>query len=252
MAIDRRRFLDLSAASIVASALPPVRLPVRVGPRFRAVAFDGFAVFDPRPIASLADALFPGKGGELMSAWRSRQFEYQWLRALGGRYEDFWRTTEESLVFAAAQARLELTKANRERLMGAYLELTAWPDAREALLALHGAGVRLAFLSNMTEKMLESGIRNAGLDRLFEHVLSTDAIRSYKPDPRAYQMAVDRFGLRKEEILYVAFAGWDAAGARWFGYTTLWTNRLGLPAEELAAIPDETRRDLADLPVLVR
>jgi 2-haloacid dehalogenase len=248
MPIDRRRFLDLAASGVVASAFcPTIRASDARRKRFEALAFDAFPVFDPRPIAELAETLFPGKGAELGAAWRTRQFEYQWLRALGGRYEDFWRTTEDALVFAAAQLRLELTAEKRDRLMQAHLELRAWPDAPAALASLKAAGVRLAFLSNMTARMLEDGIRNAKLEGLFEHVLSTDRIRSYKPDPRAYRMAIDAFGLEREQILFVSFAGWDAAGAKWFGYPTFWNNRLGLPAEELGVRPDATGKDLSEL-----
>jgi 2-haloacid dehalogenase len=248
MSIDRRRFLDLAAAGVVASAFSRTldAAPART-PRFEAVAFDAFPVFDPRPIAGLAEALFPGKGTELGNAWRTRQFEYQWLRALGGRYEDFWRTTEDALTFAAAQLGLDLTPEKRDRLMQAYLELRAWPDAPAALAALRKAGVRLAFLSNMTAKMLEAGIRNAGLDGVFEHVLSTDRIRAYKPDPRAYRLGAEAFGLEPGKILFVASAGWDVAGARWFGYTTYWNNRMGVPPEELGARADATARDLSGL-----
>ena len=60
-------------------------------------------------------------------------------------------------------------------------------------------------------------------------------------------MAVDAFGLPREEILFVAFAGWDVAGPRWFGYPTFWVNRAGLPVEELAVAPDRAGRDLADV-----
>ena len=35
----------------------------------------------------------------------------------------------------------------------------------------------------MTPKMLEAGIESAGLTGVFEHVLSTDQARTYKPDP---------------------------------------------------------------------
>jgi 2-haloacid dehalogenase len=112
---------------------------------------------------------------------------------------------------------------------------------------LKGAGIRLAFLSNMTSKLLDAGIRNSGLEGLFDHVLSTDRVRTFKPDPRAYQMALDAFMLQREEILFVAFAGWDAAGAKWFGYPTFWVNRLGLPAEELGVVADGVGRDLDEL-----
>lgn len=248
MALNRRRMLALTAGGLVASALgPPSLAQATTARQFRAVAFDALAIFDPRPIFSLAEALFPGKGAALSDAWRTRQFEYQWLHALSGRYEDFWRTTEDALVFAAKLLQLELTPKTRAHLMQAYLELNTWPDVPSALRSLREAGVRLAFLSNMTTKMLEAGIRNAGLDGLFEHVLSTDQRRTYKPDPRAYELALDAFKLRREEIVFAAFAGWDAAGAKWFGYPTFWANRLHAPGEEFNVRPDAIGGDLTDL-----
>ena len=60
-------------------------------------------------------------------------------------------------------------------------------------------------------------------------------------------MAIDAFGLKKEEILFVAFAGWDAAGAKSFGYTTFWVNRLNLPAERLGVSADGVGQNLNDL-----
>ena len=99
-------------------------------------------------------------------------------------------------------------------------------------------GLRLAFLSNATPQMLEAAIRNSSLEGVFEQAISTDRIRSYKPDPRAYQLGVDVLGLPAKEILFAAFAGWDATGAKWFGYPTFWVNRAGAPAEELGAPPD--------------
>jgi 2-haloacid dehalogenase len=219
---------------------------------FRAIAFDAFPVFDPRPVFGLAETLFPGRGAALADAWRTRQFEYQWLRALTGRYADFWQTTEDALVFASQLLKLELTPEKRTQLMQAYLELKSWPDVGSALKTLKDEGLRMVFLSNMTARMLEAGIQNAALEGFFEYVLSTDRIRSYKPDPRAYQMAIDTLRLPREEILFVAFAGWDTAGAKSFGYPTFWVNRLGLPVEELDVFPDASGRDLTDLVGFVR
>jgi 2-haloacid dehalogenase len=253
MPLKRREFLHLAAGGVVASALlSPLGAQVATEPQFKAIAFDAFPIFDPRPVFGLAETLFPGKGTDLSNAWRTRQFEYQWLRALSGRYADFWQTTEDGLVFAARLLQLELSPDKRAQLMQAYLGLKAWPDVPSALSALQEAGIRLAFLSNMTTKMLEAGIKNAGLDGAFEHVLSTDQIRVYKPDPRAYHMAIDAFKLQREEILFAAFAGWDAAGAKWFGYPTFWVNRLNLPAEELGVVPDAMGRDLTALVSFVK
>ena len=252
MPLDRREFLHLAASGVAASALPPGPSPAAVRRPIRAVAFDAFPIFDARPVFALAESLFPGRGAELTGAWRTRQFEYQWLRALGGRYSDFERATEDALVFAGRQLQLDLTDERRSRLVRAYRDLDAWPDVRAALASLRGDGVRLAFLSNFSPALLEAGIHKARLEGVFEHVLSTDAIRTYKPDPRAYRMGVDAFRLRKEEILFAAFAGWDAAGAKWFGYPTFWVNRAAAPAEELGPAPDAVGRDLTELVAFVR
>ncbi len=248
MVFSRRKFLNLAAASCMLGMLPATMSAYAATERkISAIAFDAFPIFDPRPIFALAEQLFPGKGAELSNIWRTRQFEYQWLRALSGQYVDFWQTTVDSLKFAAELLKLDLTPDKQKRLMDSYLELKAWPEVRAALATLKASGVRLALLSNATPTILDSSIRNAELKGVFEHVLSTDRLKTYKPDPRAYQLAVDAFGLPREEILFVAFAGWDAAGAKSFGYPTFWVNRLNLPAEHLGLFPDGIGKDLDDL-----
>lgn len=213
-----------------------------------AVLFDAFPVFDPRSIGVVAEQVAPGRGAELTAAWRTRQFEYAWLRVVAGEYADFWRCTEDALRYATSSLRIELTPDARDRLLQAHLELRAWPDAPAALRALRDSGVRLGLLSNFTPAMLGTAIRASGLDGVFEHVLSTDRVRTYKPDPRAYQLGVEATGLRRERILFAAFAGWDAAGATRFGYPTFWVNRLHAPAEELGVAPPLAAGDtLAEL-----
>lgn len=245
-ASGRRRFLQLATAAAVAGASRSA-LPQTGGPRIRALAFDGFPVFDPRPVAALAESLYPGRGAALMEAWRTRQFEYQWLRALGGKYVDFLAATRHALGFALAQTGLPPDPARQQQLMAVWSDLKPWPDAVAALQAMRGSGLRLAFLSNMTEPMLAGGLRNAGLGDAFEAVISTHRIATYKPDPRAYQLGVDVLGLPREQILFVAFAGWDMAGAKWFGYPVFWMNRGNARAEQLSAEPDGMGVDMAAL-----
>ncbi|HZP81680.1 MAG TPA: haloacid dehalogenase type II [Chthonomonadaceae bacterium] len=248
MTSNRREFLGLAVGSVATGLLEAPSLALAAAkPEIKAVAFDAFPIFDPRPVFALAENLFPGRGAEISSAWRTRQFEYTWLRALSRRYADFWQVTEDALNFAAKTLKLELSAEKRQRLMAAYLELGTWPDVLPALKALKEGGIRLAFLSNFTPKMLGAAIQRSGLNDLFEFVLSTDAVQTYKPDPRAYQMGVDAFHLKREEILFAAFAGWDAAGAKSFGYPTFWVNRTKAPAEELGVSPDGMGETLTDL-----
>ena len=252
MSAHRRNFLNLIAGGVASAiAAPSVRAQTLGAKKIRAVAFDGFPVFDPRPVFAKADAMFPGKGGELSNAWRTRQFEYTWLRTLSGSYIDFWQVTEQALVFAARLVKLEMSGAQRDQLMASYLELKAWPDAAAALKQLKDAGIRMAFLSNFTAEMLNAAVRNSGLEGIFDPHLSTDRVQAFKPDPRAYQMGVDAFGVPKEEILFAAFAGWDTGGAKRFGYPTFWVNRANAPLEELGVAPDGTGAGLQDLVAFV-
>ena len=239
--------VSATAGAVTAGAVTAAGAAIGAQLGIKAVAFDAFPVFDPRPVFALAEDLFPGKGLELGNAWRTRQFEYTWLRVVSQRYADFWQVTADALVFSAKSLRLDLTEDKRTRLMQAYLDLKPWPDALPALQSMKGAGLRLAFLSNFTPRMLTAVVAGAGMDSMFEALLSTDSIRTYKPDPRAYQLAIDALKLPREEILFVAFGGWDAAGAKSFGYKTFWVNRQNLPVEELDAPPDAIGTTLGDL-----
>jgi 2-haloacid dehalogenase len=250
--ISRRSILVLGGAAVTAAF--GTELPSHnVGPRqpIKAVAFDAFAIFDIRPLISACESAFPGQGAALSKEWRTRQFEYQWLTALAGRYQDFWGTTRNALEFAARSIHVVLSEDTRNALMREYMHMTPWPDVSAALDRLKHSGMKVLLLSNATEAILRSSLINSGLQPAFDHVLSTDSISTYKPDPRAYQMAVERTGYHKREILFVAFAGWDAAGACWFGYPTFWNNRLSAVAEELAVKPDFEGASLDALPALL-
>jgi len=141
----------------------------------------------------------------------------------------------------------ELTPDDKRRLLDAYLHLTPWPDTADALRRLKESGIRVITLANFSPTMLRSNADNAGLIGFFDALISTDANHTYKPDPRAYRLGMDRLHLAKQDILFAAFGGWDAAGAKSFGYTTFWVNRFNQPVEELGIRPDQTSIDLAGL-----
>ena len=241
MSVNRRKFVTLAAATLAAPAALAATRPIK------AIAFDGFPIIDPRPVFAKAEELFPDKGRALSKAWRARLFEYTWLRTLGQHYVDFWQVTEQSLIFAAKASGIDLAADQRDALMQTWLALKAWPDVLPALKELKAAGIRMAFLANLTETMLDAVVKNSALEGFFEPHLSTDRVKAFKPDPRAYQMGPDAFKLAKEEIAFAAFAGWDAAGAKWFGYPTFWVNRSNTPVEELDAMPDGVGSGMADL-----
>ncbi len=235
-------------AVVVPSACAPIgHLKAGGSPRFKAVAFDYFVLFNPDSVIPEAERLFPGKGRDLTVLWRTRQFEYSWLRSLTDRYVDFFAVTEDALVYACNSLKLELTPDGKRRLLDAYLHLTPWPDAMDTLRRLKESGVRIITIANFSPTMLWSNAERSGMLPLFDSLISTDANHTYKPDPHAYQLGMDRLHLAKQDILFAAFGGWDAAGAKAFGYPTFWVNRFDQPFEELGLRPDQTSTNLDGL-----
>lgn len=217
-------------------------------PPIRAVVFDAYGtLFDVYSIGVLAEQLFPGKGEALTRLWRERQIDYTRLRTLSNRYQPFDVVTREALQWTADALGLALTETAETQLMARYAQLTAHVDALEALRALKAMGMRLAILSNGTPAMLDVLVEHTGMRGMFERVLSVDTVGQYKTAAAAYQLGPDALGLTAREMLFVSSNGWDACGAVWFGYTTIWINRSGLPAERLGVTPDATGNSLHEV-----
>jgi 2-haloacid dehalogenase len=142
---------------------------------------------------------------------------------------------------------LELTTETREKLMDAYLKVKAWPDVIPALTSLKKSGYHLAFLNNFTPGMLEANIRTAGWTGCSTYVLGSDRAKTFMLDPRAHQLGIEEMKLKRGEILFVAHAGWDASGAKLFGYPAYWVNRQNLPLEEFGQLPDGAGDTLSPL-----
>ena len=216
-------------------------------PRFKAVAFDYFVLFDANSILPAVEQEFPGRALEFVKTWRSKQFEYGFLRSITHQHRDFLQVTDDALVYTAHLMNLELKPEARQRLLNSYLALKPWPDAAEGLRRLRAAGVRIITIANFSPKMLKDNARAAGMENLFDELLSTEANRTYKPDSSAYGLGMSHLGLKKDEIVFAAFGGWDSYGAKTFGYPTYWVNRFHLPAEELATPPDGTSDSMSGL-----
>ena len=217
----------------------------------KVLVFDAYGtIFDVHSVTESLERLFPGKGATLSQAWRVKQLEYTWLRSLMRRHADFSQVTADSLRVTCAEHGVACTGAALETLRRAYRELAPFPDAVAALASLQGR-VPLAILSNGAPPMLAAVVAHNGLGATFEALLSVEAAGVFKPDPAVYQLAVDRFGAAPGDIGFVSSNGWDAAGAKAFGFQVFWINRAGRPAEDLGASPDRVLRSLGELTQIV-
>jgi 2-haloacid dehalogenase len=221
--------------------------------KLRAVLFDAYGtLFDVHSVVLLADQLFPGQGERLSLLWRDKQIEYTRLVSMsstGGteRYRPFWELTRAALRFAAARLALGLTAEAEERLMNQYRHLSAFAENHAVLAELQQRGVCTGILSNGDPEMLGVAVRSAGFAGLLQHVISVHPVRRYKTDPAAYALGPQALDLPAKEILFVSSNAWDAVGATWYGYPTLWVNRTGAPPEQLGTEPTFTGRSLRDV-----
>jgi 2-haloacid dehalogenase len=186
----------------------------------------------------------------LSDIWRQKQLQYTWLRSLMGRHADFWQVTGEALDFALAAVGIDNAEL-RERLMALYRELDTFPEVTDVLTGLKQGGMQTAILSNGAPDMLNAGVDAAGLGELLDAVLSVEDVGVFKPDPRVYQLAVDRLGVAPSEICFMSSNGWDAVGAAAFGFRVVWINRYKQPKERLPAGPDVEIDTLSPLPELL-
>jgi 2-haloacid dehalogenase len=224
-----------------------VNLPVAAAPR--AVLFDAYGtLFDVYSVALLAEQLFAGQGERLSILWRDKQIEYTRLRSMSGgqgqHYRPFWEITRSALRYAALRLGLAMDAAAEERLMNQYHNLSSFPENREVLEALKARGIPAGILSNGDPPLLAVSVKSAGFDGLLDPLLSVDGVRRFKTDPAAYALGPQAMKLPAREILFVSSNGWDAIAATWYGYTTLWVNRAGLPLEQLDCEPTRTDSSL--------
>ncbi len=207
-------------------------------PAPEAVLFDAYGtLFDVYSVGLAAEQLWPGRGEALAQLWRDRQIEYTRLCSMSLRYRPFWELTRASLRFAALKLGLPLARAAEDRLMNEYRHLSAFPENREVLQALAGRGIRAGILSNGDPEMLAVAIKSAGFQDLIDPVLSAHSVQRFKTDAAVYQLGPQALGLPAKKILFVSSNGWDAIGATWYGYSTLWVNRAGAPIEQLDTEP---------------
>ena len=217
----------------------------------KAVLFDAYGtLFDVYSVGLLAEQLFHGHGNALGLLWRDKQIEYTRLVTTsnhGEHYKPFWDLTRAGLRYACRRLALELTPAHEERLMNQYNHLSAYPENKQVLAALKAKGIVTGILSNGDPDMLGVAVRSAGLDGLLDHVISVDRVRKYKTHPDAYALGTQATGLDARQIAFVSCNSWDALGATWFGYRTLWVNRYQLPFEELGTQPTRTGTSLREV-----
>lgn len=219
----------------------------------KAVVFDAYGtLFDVYSIQALAEELYPSHGADIAVKWRDKQIEYTRLitqsdphNASGSKYyQPFWELTRLSLEYTLDRLRLDSSSDQVKKLMEQYAHLTPFSENLAVLRKINDMGLITAILSNGSPEMLNSAVKSAGMESVLNHVISVDPIRLFKTSPESYGLVQKIIPVSKQEVLFVSSNAWDALGATWFGFKTLWINRQNLPCEALGPRPDYAGPDL--------
>jgi 2-haloacid dehalogenase len=181
--------------------------------------------------------------------WRLKQLEYTWTLTLAGHYADFWTLTERALDFALARA-LTVPKALKSKLLEAYFQLDAFPDARAALAALKAKGHKTAILSNGSPNMLKGAVDAAGIGGDLDAVLSVDVLKMFKPRPEVYRLVTEHYKCTPGDVTFVSSNRWDVMAGTSVGFNGTWVNRSKAPDEYMDFPPKQTLNDLSGLAAL--
>ncbi|MFM2423127.1 MAG: hypothetical protein RL291_1657, partial [Pseudomonadota bacterium] len=158
----------------------------------------------------------------------------------------FWALAQRSLDYAAA-VHGALPDNVRAGLLAAYRRMAPFPEVSSVLARLKAKGRPLAILSNGDPDMLAEAVSAAGLDGVFDAVISVSEAKTFKPQFVVYQLSVDRLKVPAGGIGFISSNRWDVAGGMAFGYQTFWLNRGGMPDEYPTMRPKHTIRTLEEL-----
>ena len=168
-----------------------------------------------------------------------------------GLHADFWHVTGDALDYALE--RFDVNEPGlRDEILALYLKLDPYPEVAEALAAIKAKGKLTAILSNGSPSMLDSAVRHAGLEKLFNMVLSVEDVGIYKPSRRVYRHALHKLQIHEAPaICFVTSNTWDASGAASFGFQVVRVDRFGLKDDRLPGKPAAIVKDLGELAGIV-
>ena len=190
----------------------------------KAIIFDAYGtLFDVNSAAEKCKNKIGKKWEDFANHWRPTQLEYTWLRSLMNRHKDFWQVTEDSLKKSMEAYKIDVSMKNE--LLNLYKVLSPYEEVLETLKSLKEQKYKLAILSNGTPNLLNDLVKTNNLENFFDDIFSIEEVGVYKPDTRVYDIPIKKYGIKKNEVIFLSSNTWDVSGGGNYGYQSIWVNR---------------------------
>ena len=190
----------------------------------KAIIFDAYGtLFDVNSAAEKSKEKIGDKWEGFANYWRTTQLEYTWLRSLMKRHKDFWQVTEDSLDKSMQTYKIDLSMRNE--LLDLYKILSPFSEVPEVLKSLKEKKYKLAILSNGTPALLNQLVEINNLENIFDDIFSIEQVGIYKPDTKVYDMPINKYQIKKNEVAFLSANTWDVSGGGNYGYNSIWVNR---------------------------
>jgi len=189
-------------------------------------------------------ALSLGGRDDLLALWFTTLLHYSLVETAAGQYHNFDVIGAAALRMIGRNYGILLSEGEARAAIVPMRTLPPHEDVVPALASLRDAGFRMATLTNSSHAMVRSQIGHAGLSEFFEHLLSVESVRRFKPYTEVYHWAVDKMDVKAEDCMLVAAHGWDVAGALWAGCRAAFVARQGAQVYPLAPEPEIVEPDL--------
>ncbi len=212
----------------------------------KAIIFDAYGtLFDVNSAAEKCKGKIGDKWEGFANYWRTTQLEYTWLRSLMNRHKDFWQVTEDSLDKSMQVFKID--SSMRNELLDLYKVLSTFTEVKEVLDKLKKKNYKLAILSNGTPSLLNELVKSNNLDNIFDDVFSIQEVKTYKPDPKVYNIPVKKYQIQKNEVAYLSANTWDVSAGGNYGFNPVWVNRNNSIFDNLDYVPKYQVKHLAGL-----
>ena len=212
----------------------------------KAIIFDAYGtLFDVNSAAEKCKDKIGDKWESFANFWRTTQLEYTWLRSLMKRHKDFWQITEDSLDKSMKSHKIDPLMKNE--LLDLYKTLSTYKEVYEVLKELKKKKFKLSILSNGTPSLLNELVKSNNLENLFDDIFSIEQVGVYKPDSKVYDMPINKYQIKKNEVCFLSANTWDVSGGGNYGYNSIWVNRNNNVFDNLDFAAKHEIKNLSDL-----